>query len=209
VRRPLFNGGVAGALAPFLFLLGAIGISWLQEDFMERLGWEVWPSGLALGPHGWLQTANFVVFGVLILVFAYAIAAIPARRRWMRAAPLLVSIAGVAAMLLVFETDPPDVEETLHGIVHGVAYLTWLAAIVAAYPLVWWRVRRHAVWQDAPRWPSALALLLVPPAALLPDAESSGNYFFFAIVLVPLTAIATRLALGAQRLGKFATTISG
>jgi MFS superfamily sulfate permease-like transporter len=199
VSRPVLVGGVAGAVAPFLFLLGAIGISWLEEDFMERLGWEVWPSGLALGPHGWLQTANFAVFGVLILLFALAVRALPPRNRWQRAAPVLVGVAGAAAVGLVFETDPPDVEETWHGLAHGLAYLTWLGAIVLAYPLVWWRVRGHPAWREAPRWPSALALLLFPPALLLPSDESSGNYLFFAAVLTPLAAIGIRLALGARR----------
>jgi hypothetical protein len=199
VARPLLVGGLAGALAPFLFLLGAIGISRLQEDFMERLGWEVWPSGLALGPHGWLQTGNFVVFGVLILLFALAVRALPRRNRWQAGAPVLVALAGIAAVGLVFETDPPDDEETWHGLAHGLAYLTWLGAIVLAYPLVWWRVRRHPAWREAPWWPSALALLLFPPVLLLPSSESSGNYLFFAVVLAPLATIGIRLALGAGR----------
>ena len=166
---------------------------------MERLGWEVWPSGLALGPHGWLQTGNFVVFGVLILLFALAVRALPRRNRWQAAAPVLVALAGIAALGLVFETDPPDVEETWHGLAHGLAYLTWLGAIVLAYPFVWWRARRQPVWREAPWWPSALALLLFPPVFLLPSSESSGNYLFFAVVLTPMAAIGIRLALGARR----------
>jgi hypothetical protein len=201
-------GGLAGALAPFAFLLGAIAISRLEQDFMEELGWEVWPSGLALGPHGWLQSLNFVVLGALTVLFAFGVAAVPARSRWMRAAPILAGIAGIAAVLLVFETDPPEVEETWHGIVHGVAYLTWLAAIVLAYPLAWWRVRRDPAWTAAPIWPTALALLLFPPVLLLPDGESSGNYVFFAVVLTPLAAIGIRLAVGAQRTARASVTTS-
>jgi hypothetical protein len=176
VSRVVRVGAVAGALAAYVFLLGTIAISWLEEDFMDQLGWEVWPSGLALGPHGWLQTLNFVVFGALQIAFALAVAAIPAQRRAMTAAPVLLALAGVGAVLLVFETDPPDVDETWHGLVHGLAYLTWLGSIVIAYPFTWWRVRRHAVWTHAPRWPSMLAVLLVPPVLLLPDDESAGNY---------------------------------
>ena len=199
VGRTVRFGAIAGALVPYLFLLGTIGISWLEEDFMERLGWEVWPSGLALGPDGWLQIVNFIAFGVLLIAFALAVAAVPARNRWVKAAPILLGLAGVAAVMLSFKTDPPDVEETWHGIAHGVAYLTWLASIVIAYPFTWWRVRGHASWTMAPAWPSLLALLLFPPVLLLPDSESAGNYVFFAVVMTPLTAIATRMAVGAMR----------
>ena len=199
VGRTVRFGAIAGALVPYLFLLGTIGISWLEEDFMERLGWEVWPSGLALGPDGWLQIVNFIAFGVLLIAFALAVAAVPARNRWVKAAPILLGLAGVAAVMLSFKTDPPDVEETWHGIAHGVAYLTWLASIVIAYPFTWWRVRGHASWTMAPAWPSLLALLLFPPVLLLPDSESAGNYVFFSVVMTPLTAIATRMAVGAMR----------
>jgi Protein of unknown function (DUF998) len=208
VRRALLVGGLAGASAPFAFLLGTIAISWLEADFMDELGWEVWPSGLALGPHGWLQSLNFVALGVLIVVFALGVATVPARSRWTKAAPVLAGLAGIAAALLVFETDPPDVAETWHGIVHGVAYLMWLGAIVLAYPLVWWRVRRDPAWSEAPLWPALLALLLFPPVLLLPDSESSGNYLFFAVVLAPLAAIGIRLALGAQRTARARVTTS-
>lgn len=192
-------GAVAGAVSSYLFLLATVAISWLERDFMDELGWEVWPSGLALGPHGWLQTVNFAVFGTLLVGFALAVAAVPARNRSMAAAPVLLGVAGVAFVGLVFETDPPDVDETWHGLLHGIAYLTWLGSILVAYPLTWWRVRRDAVWRNAPWWPSLAAALLFPPALLLPDSESVGNYLFFAVVLTPLAAIAIRLAFGALR----------
>lgn len=199
MARTLRLGAIAGAVSPYLFLLGTVAISLLEQDFMEDLGWEVWPSGLALGPHGWLQTANFIVFGALLIAFALAVQVIPALNRATAGAPVLLGIAGLAAMLLAFETDPPDVDETWHGLLHGFAYLTWLACILVAYPLTWWRVRKAAVWVEAPTWSSALSLLLFPPVLLLPDSDASGNYIFFAVVLTPLAAIAIRMALGSAR----------
>jgi hypothetical protein len=190
---------IAGAVAPFVFLLGTVGISWLEEDFMERLGWEVWPSGLALGPDGWLQIVNFIVLGVLLVAFALAVRGVPAQNRWVRLAPVLLALAGVAAMLLAFKTDPPDRDATWHGIVHGAAYFTWLVSIVVSYPFTWWRLRGHALWRQA-RWPSVLAVLLFPPVLLLPDSEAAGNYIFFAAALTPLAVIALRTAVGAIRL---------
>ena len=190
-------GAIAGVLAPFVFLLGAVVISWLETDFMEELGWEVWPSGLALGPHGWLQIVNFVALGVLLIAFALGVNAVRAQRGWTKAAPALLALAGVAAVMLVFKTDPPDQDESWHGLVHGWSYVVWLVALVVSYPITWWRVRRHEAWQRS-RWAGLLALLLFPPVLLLPDSESAGNYVFFAVVLAPLAAIATRLAAGSM-----------
>jgi hypothetical membrane protein len=185
-------------VAPFVFMWGTVAISRLEEDFMARLGWDVWPSGLALGPHGWLQNLNFVVFGILLAAFALAVHAVPARNRWVRAAPVLLALAGLGAVLLVFNTDPPDQDETWHGIVHGVGYLTWLFALVLSYPLTWWRLRGSGLWTET-AWLGVLASLLLPPVVLLPDDEASGNYVFFAVALLPLAAMAIAAAVGAMR----------
>lgn len=198
MERELRNGMIAGALAPFVFLMAAVGISWVEEDFMGRLGWGEWPSGLSLGPDGWLQIVNFIVLGVLLIAFALAVRAVPARNRWVRVAPVLLALAGVAAVMLAFKEDPQDSDTTWHGIIHFGAYFTWLVSLVISYPFTWWRLRGHPLWRTA-RWPSVLALLLFPPVFLLPDTDSAGNYKFLAVALTPLAVIAIRMAVGAIR----------
>lgn len=198
VATELRAGAIAGAAAPFVFLHGVVGICWVQRDFMAEFGWDRIPSGLALGPHGWLQVVDFIVFGVLLLAFARAVEAVPARDRWDRAAHVLVGVAGVAAVFLAFKDDAEGAS-TWHGAVHGAAYLTWLAAIVVSYPLTWRRLRAHSPWRAAPAWPSAAALLLPATAVLLPNSGSASNYLFFTVVLMPLVALTTRLAATSSR----------
>lgn len=68
---------LAGVISPVVFGLGVV-LTVAQYDFMTGLGWRPvgdssgvpWPSGLALGPCGWLQVLNFVLFGVLLIFFA-------------------------------------------------------------------------------------------------------------------------------------------
>ncbi len=165
---------------------------------MGRLGWDEWPSGLALGPRGWLQIVNFIVLGVLLIAFALAVRAVPARNRWVKVAPLLLALAGVAAVMLAFKEDPQHSDATWHGTIHFAAYFTWLVSLVISYPFTWWRLRGHGLWRAA-RWPSLLALLLFPPVFLLPDSDSAGNYEFFAVALTPLAVIAIRMAVGVIR----------
>jgi hypothetical protein len=178
-------------------MLGTVVSSRLQQDFMDELGWEVWPSGLALGPHGWLQTLNFVVLGALLFAFAVAVRAVAARNQWVRVAPWLVALAGVGALLLGFETDPPG-ESSWHGTIHAAGYFTWIVSLLVSYPLTWWRLRHDAVWARQ-RWPLLAPLLLFPPAFLLPDDDAAGNYVFFAVALTPLAAIAARMTVGSAR----------
>jgi hypothetical protein len=58
----LRNAAFAGMIGPALFALIVVVLSVAQYGFMVDLGWDPigssdvpWPSGLALGPLGWLQ----------------------------------------------------------------------------------------------------------------------------------------------------------
>jgi hypothetical protein len=65
------NRALAGMIGPATFALAIVVLTLVQYAFMVGLGWHPthssdvpWPSGLALGPLGWLQVANFVIFGL-------------------------------------------------------------------------------------------------------------------------------------------------
>lgn len=158
---------------------------------MDRLGWDVWPSGLALGPHGWLQIANFLALGLLLLAFAFGVYRRAGNAKTTIAGGLF-ALAGVAALLLAFKTDPDDLA-TWHGVVHYVAYLLFVSSLVLAYLFFWFGVRRDPRWGRT-RVFSLYALVLVLPALALPESETYGNYVFFAVILAPLAAFAPRLA---------------
>jgi hypothetical protein len=71
------NGALAGMIGPAMFAFIAVVLTVLQYNFLVRLGWEPvgvsdvpWPSALALGPYGSLQILNFVLFGIMLIVFA-------------------------------------------------------------------------------------------------------------------------------------------
>ena len=68
---------LAGMIGPATFALVVVVLTLVQYDFMVGLGWHPvrssdvpWPSGLALGPLGWLQDANFLLFGLTLIAFA-------------------------------------------------------------------------------------------------------------------------------------------
>jgi hypothetical protein len=60
------SAAVAGTIGPVLFATVIFALSVLEYDFMLGIGWRpvadpagAWPSGLALGPYGLAQVANF------------------------------------------------------------------------------------------------------------------------------------------------------
>ncbi len=55
-------------------------LTFLEYDFMAGIGWDPvqgsdvpWPSGLALGPYGCLQVANFDHVGVCLIALAFGL----------------------------------------------------------------------------------------------------------------------------------------
>jgi hypothetical protein len=178
----------AGVAAPVVFLGGALLMSNVERDFMDRLGWDVWPSGLALGPVGWGEILVFIVFAALYITFALYVRD---RARWSRVSTwggyLMLGGAGFS-LLLAFKTDRMNADITWHGALHAAGYgalmISMLIAFVLIYPSL---IRRSSItqWKMAPA-----ALLLIPPAWLMPTSEGTSGYLFFAIPFVLLAVLA-------------------
>jgi hypothetical protein len=96
------------------FAVVVIFLTLAQYGFMLRLGWEPlgasdvpWPSGLALGPLGWLQVLNFAFFGFTLITFSLGLhRGVTSSGRLSWAAPALLVVARVALVLAAFKTDP-------------------------------------------------------------------------------------------------------
>src|SRR5687767_8412372 len=94
---------------------------------MLRTGYDprgMYVSELALGTRGWIQAANFVISGILLLFFARGVASEFREGRASRFGPILLMI--VAFSLLVsgfFTMDPvttPRDQWTWYGILHNI-----------------------------------------------------------------------------------------
>lgn len=174
----------AGYVAASVWLLGALSMSRVERGFMGGLGWDVWPSGLALGPWGWLQVVVFLAFAAALITFAWTLVRIelPRVARW---GSRVLFVGAVISPLLAFRTDPPGHTTTWHGALHAVGYLAMMLGVLVSLLLV----LPVAVRRAEPRqWAvAALALLLLPPAALMPEEAGSGQYLFFAVPMVLLS----------------------
>ncbi|MEV0404350.1 DUF998 domain-containing protein [Actinoallomurus sp. NPDC050550] len=102
-------------------------------------------SSLALGDHGWTQTANFIVAGLLSLAFAVGLWR-AGTSRW---GSLLVGVWAIGLLCAgIFRTDPvsgyppgtPDLlqHNTGHGTLHDLCSLIGFVALTAACIVLAW-----------------------------------------------------------------------
>lgn len=198
-RRTIITAAAfAGMVGPVLFCTLLVLLTALQYDFMLRIGWRpladpagAWPSGLALGPYGSLQVANFVASGVLLAFFAVGLHLGLGDGRGSGVGPGLLFVAGTAMALMGFETDPIRRVEprTLHGLIHDAAFVLFVLALLAALFALWLRFRTDHRWQGHARYTIATGML-ASPSLLLPGV---AYYLFVAAVLAWLWVTAIRL----------------
>ncbi len=123
-------------------------------------------SDLAVGPYGFIMTANFVNRGLLSLLFLFALARTLAAEgvspREFRAGTVALGIWAVGAFLLAaFPTDVPSTPVSWHGAIHlVVAIIAFIGGGVGTYLLAR-RFHRSAVLRPAAGWATALGALSI------------------------------------------------
>src|SRR5437660_2569551 len=130
---------MCGAVGPLLFIL-----VFLIEG-ATRPGYSVWHnfvSSLSLSDQGWMQIANFLISGALVLCFAIGFRQILRTGRGSLWGPLLLGTFGVGLIIAgLFVTDPSlgypvgthgNGPQTLHGTIHGIAGLICFSSVAIA-----------------------------------------------------------------------------
>ena len=99
--RWLLAGGVIGAV---LFVVAFLVEGAIRPDYDPA---RVFVSQLSLGDQGWLQVANFVVSGLLIVAFAVGLRRVIASGPASRWGPVAVGFVGLGLVISgIFVTDP-------------------------------------------------------------------------------------------------------
>jgi hypothetical protein len=189
---------VAGMVGPVLFATVLLILTVLQYDFMRGIGWQplrdpagAWPSGLALGPYGWVQVSNFIFSGILLMIFAAGLHFGATDGRGSRVGPAFLFVGGTAMALMGFETDPirNTGPRTLHNLIHDLAFALFVLALLPAFFFLWRRFREDALWQNHARYTLITGVLAIV-LFLLPGA---AYYLFLAVVLVWFEVTAVKL----------------
>jgi Protein of unknown function (DUF998) len=195
-RRIIEAAALAGMIGPVLFGIVLLALTALQYDFMLGMGWRplvdpagAWPSGLALGPYGHVQVANFVVSGLLLALFAVGLH-LGAGRTTPIGTGLLV-VAGVMMALMGFETDPirRAGPRSVHGMIHDMAFVLFVSAFLASLFLLWRRFGVDPLWRKHARYTLATGVL----ATVLLVLPGVAYYLFIATLLFWIEVSAIRL----------------
>jgi hypothetical protein len=175
---------LAGIIGPILFALVLMGLTIVQDDFMRTLGWNPtgpvidWPSGLALGPYGWLMIVTFFVCGTLMAFFAYGLK----QALNDKLATTLLMIAGFAMIGLIFTTDPTQttVRKSWHGVLHDSFFALLGLTLMPGMLLLGGVFQKHEQWKNLSIYTWVTLALIVPTFWL-------KGVFFYVFLLAILT----------------------
>jgi hypothetical protein len=183
----------AGIIGPALFAFVVTGLTIAQADFMRSLGWNPlgpvidWPSGLALGPYGWLMTMTFFVCGGMMAFFAYGLKLAIKEKL----ATTLLMLAGFAMMGLIFTTDPTlfTTSRTWHGLLHDSFFALLGITLMPGIFLIGRVFRQNEQWKNLSVYTWATLALVIPTFWL----KGLAFYVFLLAILVWSEVIAFRL----------------
>ncbi len=146
-RQKIF--ALCGIIAPILFTFTVIIASLLRPDYSQISNFV---SDLGVGPNSIIQNVNFIIFGILVIIFSFGLGCgMPSPRgKALKTGVWLLVLFGffiILAGVTLFSVGP-DVtyaqEVEAHGLVSAMAFLT----IIAAQLLIWRGLRDadSSVW---------------------------------------------------------------
>jgi len=184
---------LGGIIGPLVFAVMVAGLTLAEASFMRSIGWQPfgnvldWPSGLAMGPYGWLMTINFFISGAMMAFFAYGLK-LALQEKF---ATTLLMLAGFAMMGLVFTTDPTirSYPKTWHGILHDSCFAILGVTLMVGMLLIGHVFQEHEYWKNLAAYTWGTLALVIPTFWL----KGMAFYAFLAAILIWAEVIAFRL----------------
>jgi hypothetical protein len=187
---------IAGIIGPLLLGSVITILTILQRDFMTSIGWRAeapldWPSGLALGPYGWIMTATFLVCGLLMIVFASGLRLRLPRGRLAQICTWLLTAAGYGLIGLISPTDKTlrNTPATWHGRLHDSSFVIIGITLMPAMILLGYLFLKDKNWKNLAVY-TWITLALVVPTFWM---KGFAFYIFLLAILVWCEGIAFRL----------------
>lgn len=186
----------AGIIGPLLLGSVITLLTILERDFMLSIGWRFnapldWPSGLALGPIGWIMTLTFFLSGVMIILFASGLRLSLPRLRSAGYAIWLLILSGVGMIGLISPTDKTirTTPKTWHGILHDSSFTLIGLTLMPAMILLGFIFLKDPRWKNLAIY-TWLTVVLAVPAFWM---KGVAFYFFLAAILSWCEIVAWRL----------------
>ena len=193
--KPIRVAAWAGIVGPILFTACFLLQEAFRQDEYSPLAEPV--SALEAGPNGWIQQLNFVVFGVLTIIFAVGLHHGVRRTRSGHVGPVLLGVSGVGCLLaaaLPLREDAAGVTYDPGG--HIVAGMVFFLTSAVGLIVLSRRLRQDDRWRGLPGYAAgagALALVgfvlmgafVMPEDASLHDWAGLGQRVIVVGILFP------------------------
>ena len=186
----------AGIIGPILLGSVITILTIVERDYMTSIGWRLrapldWPSGLALGPYGWIMTLAFAVSGILIVIFAAGFHLILPSGRLTTLSTWLFVLAGLGMIGLISPTDKTIDRplRTWHGILHDSSFVVIGVTLMPAMILLGFVFRKDERWKNLAVYTWLTVALAVPTFW----TKGFAFYFFLLAILVWCEVMALRL----------------
>jgi len=187
---------VTGILGP-LMLGGVITVlTIVQREFMTSIGWSFsdpldWPSGLALGPYGWIMTITFLISGLFIAIFASGLRLRLPRLRSASLATWLLIASGYGMIGLISPTDKTlrTTPATWTGRLHDSSFVIIGFSLMPAMILLGFVFLKDQRWRDLAIYTWLTVALAIPTFWM----KGFAFYIFLAAILLWYEVIALRL----------------
>lgn len=186
----------AGVVGPLILGSVITILTLVQRDFMTSIGWRLeapldWPSGLALGPYGWIMTLTFLLCGILIVIFASGLRLSLPRTKLAAISLWLLVLAGVGMIGLISPTDKTirTTPRTWHGILHDSSFAVIGLTLMPAMILLGFVFRRDDRWKDLAGYTWVTVALAIPTFWM----KGFAFYIFLFAILVWCEVVAFRL----------------
>jgi hypothetical protein len=174
-----------GAIGPLLFILVFLIEGATRPSYSA---WHNFVSSLSLSDQGWMQIANFLVCGLLMLCFALGLRQVLRSGKGAVWGPLLLGVFGLSLIIAgLFVTDPslgypPGISsstQTLHGIIHGANAPLAFGSLTIAIFVMARRFARDPAWRGWTLYSLVTGILFVGSfVACLAVAQLDQNGVF-------------------------------
>jgi hypothetical membrane protein len=200
----------AGIVGPILFTATYMAQELFRQDEYSPVAEPV--SALEAGPNGWVQQANFVVFGLLTLAFAVGLHRGVRPTRAGIVGPALFFVSGIGLVLAaVFPLEEDAAGVTYDPGGHFVAGVMFFGTSAAALITVSRRLARDPRWQGLVMYVRVCGLLAIAGFVLLgvfaiPDDAPLHDWAGLAQRIVILAILFPARIVLALRLSKIVTS---
>jgi len=191
---------LCGIIAPILFTFLVIVASFLRTDYNQIYNFV---SDLGVGPYSIIQNVNFVIFGLLVIVFSLGLRSglSVSQGRALKAGIWFVTIFGLGVLFAgVFP------EDYLSGVPHNLVSATAFLTIIAAQLLIWKGLKNadNYIWGKYRTYSLisgllSIVLLLVLRVAIGGDYQGLVQRLFLAVPWIWIEVTGIKLYLMAKK----------